>query len=175
MINLRDVTRKNQPAILKRPRSGLETSAGRKRQKVDLCANDGDGFEHANPARETLLMRSDDLERAFFFGQRGAIQCVRNDDVVFKNARIEFPQKRDDAITVCRFGDDVSGHGCAVKMFAIGDAGSRAEFLRVERLGIFPSFGNADCDGKGFARKLFQIPNGEGKKAGRLPQKMQGA
>jgi hypothetical protein len=74
-------------------------------------------------------MRSDDLERAFFFGERGAMECVRNDDVVFKNDRIEFGERKNHAIVVTGFGDDVSCHGGAAKVFAVGHAGFAQNFF----------------------------------------------
>src|SRR5215470_5642188 len=65
-----------------------------------------DRFQHTNPARGTLVMRCNDLERTFFFGKRRTIQRIRDDDVTIENSGVEFSERKENDVAVGGFGSD---------------------------------------------------------------------
>lgn len=69
----------------------------------------GDGFEHADPAGWTFIVRGDEAEGAQAGCKRGAVECVGDEDFGIENAGIEFGERENDAVAILRFGEDVGG------------------------------------------------------------------
>jgi len=70
--------------------------------------NYGDGFEHADPAGWTFIVRGDQAEGTQVGGERGTVESVGDEDFGIENAGIQITERENDAVAVLCFGEDVS-------------------------------------------------------------------
>ena len=99
-------------------------------------------------------------------GQRRTVHGIGDDHFGFENSRIKFRQGEDHAITILRFGDNISGHRGTSKLFSLRNPSSAEELLKKYTLIRFPLFVVRIHDRERFPRHLFQIRNGEHQRSG---------
>jgi hypothetical protein len=71
-----------------------------------------------------------DLERALFWTERRAVQCVGDDDFRVHEVTVQLGQGEDDAISVGCFCQDIGSHCCTAEAVTLRDSRTAQEFLQ---------------------------------------------
>jgi len=89
------------------------------------------GYEsqHPDPTCGSFFVWGNDLERALFWTERRAVQCVGDDDFRVHEVTVQLGQGEDDAISVGCFCQDIGSHGCTAEAVTLRDSRPAQEFL----------------------------------------------
>jgi len=88
----------------------------------------------------------------------------RDDDFAVEYAGVEFGERKNDAIIVGGFEDDIRNHGWSAHLLAVGDAGSFQKIFERDTFVDFFFLRVGIGDGEGLARHFFEIGGGENKR-----------
>src|SRR5580658_6358445 len=123
-------------------------------------------LEHSYPSCGALFMWRYQPERTQLPTQRCAIQGIRDEHVRIEDARIEFRQREDHAVSVGRFSNYVSSQRGSSKLFALRYSGSLEELRQKHTFVGFVFLVVRVEDRESFSGHLFEVTNRKNERRG---------